>query len=120
MSARSAMIRISKPERTSWFAEDSTERSDYQRTAAATPVRFAWWKIRSKESTALRAARSEPSSTRAVNSNAVINVCLLASFATLDVRSMNQKKSIEALQDEKESLTKSNKSIRKTSWDWKQ
>ncbi|KHN22351.1 hypothetical protein glysoja_039223 [Glycine soja] len=62
MSARSAMIRISKPERTSWFAEDSTERSDYQRTAAATPVRFAWWKIRSKESTALRAARSEPSS----------------------------------------------------------
>ncbi|KAL5138010.1 hypothetical protein HKD37_10G028280 [Glycine soja] len=61
MSARSAMIRISKPERTSWFAEDSTERSDYQRTAAATLVRFAWWKIRSKESTALRAARSEPS-----------------------------------------------------------
>lgn len=58
--------------------------------------------------------------TRAVNSNAVINVCLLASFATLDVRSMNQKKSIEALQDEKESLTKSNKSIRKTLWDWKQ
>ncbi|KHN48168.1 hypothetical protein glysoja_007837 [Glycine soja] len=61
MSARSAVTRISKSERTSWFTEDSTERNDCQSTAAATPVCFAWWKIRSKEFTALRTARSAPS-----------------------------------------------------------
>lgn len=58
--------------------------------------------------------------TRAANSNTVINVCLMASFATLGVRSMNQQNAIEAMEAEKESLTKSNKSIRKTMWDWKQ
>uniref|UniRef100_A0A0R0HU75 RNA polymerase II transcription factor B subunit 2 n=1 Tax=Glycine max TaxID=3847 RepID=A0A0R0HU75_SOYBN len=61
MSARSAVTRISKSERTSWFTEDSTERNDCQSTAAATPVCFAWWKIRSKEFAALRTARSAPS-----------------------------------------------------------
>ncbi|KAJ1377935.1 hypothetical protein SESBI_48360 [Sesbania bispinosa] len=57
---------------------------------------------------------------RASNNNTVINVCLIASFVTLGVRSINQQKIIEALEAEKESLTKSNKSIRKTIWDWKQ
>ncbi|RDX62397.1 hypothetical protein CR513_59280 [Mucuna pruriens] len=58
--------------------------------------------------------------TKAANNTTVINVCLVASFATLGVRSMNQQKVIEALEAEKESLTKSNKSIRKTMWNWKQ
>ncbi|XP_045808198.1 uncharacterized protein LOC123902495 [Trifolium pratense] len=57
---------------------------------------------------------------RASNNNTVINVGLVASFAILGVRSMNQQNLIEALEAEKESLTKSNKSIRKTLWDWKQ
>ncbi|XP_061356809.1 uncharacterized protein LOC133301204 [Gastrolobium bilobum] len=57
---------------------------------------------------------------RASNNNTVINVCLVASFVTLAIRSMNQQKTIEALEAEKESLVKSNKSIRKTIWDWKQ
>ncbi|KAL2325043.1 hypothetical protein Fmac_024101 [Flemingia macrophylla] len=58
--------------------------------------------------------------TRAANNNTVINVCLVASFSILGVRSMNQQNTIEALEAEKESLTKSNKSLRKTMWDWKQ
>ncbi|XP_020222633.1 uncharacterized protein LOC109805090 [Cajanus cajan] len=57
---------------------------------------------------------------RAANNNTVINVCLMASFGILCVRSLNQQNTIEALEAEKESLTKSNKSIRKTMWDWKQ
>lgn len=57
---------------------------------------------------------------RASNNNTVINVCLVASFATLGLRSMNQQNLIEALEAEKESLAKSNKAIRKTIWDWKQ
>ncbi|KAK6645831.1 hypothetical protein PHAVU_L001676 [Phaseolus vulgaris] len=57
---------------------------------------------------------------RAANNNTFINVCLLASFATLGVRSMNQQWTIEALEAEKESLAKSNKSIRRTIWNWKQ
>ena len=58
--------------------------------------------------------------TRAANSNAVINVCLIASFAALSVRSINQQKNIEALEAEKDSLIKSNKAMKKTMWDWKQ
>jgi len=57
---------------------------------------------------------------RAANNNTLINVCLVASFATLGVRSMNQQWTIEALEAEKESLAKSNKSIRRTIWNWKQ
>lgn len=57
---------------------------------------------------------------RASNNNAVINVGLFSSFALLGVRSWNQQNAVEALEAEKESLTKSNKSIRKTLWDWKQ
>lgn len=58
--------------------------------------------------------------TRALNNNTVINVCLVASFATLGIRSLNQQKLIEALEAEKEKLVKSNKAMRNTMWDWKQ
>lgn len=57
---------------------------------------------------------------RALNNNIVIDVCLLATFATLGLRSMHQQKLIEALEAEKENLTNSNKAMRKTMWDWKQ
>ncbi|WVY96934.1 hypothetical protein V8G54_029085 [Vigna mungo] len=57
---------------------------------------------------------------RAANNNKLINVCLVASFGILAVRSMNQQWTIEALEAEKESLAKSNKSIRRTIWNWKQ
>ena len=57
---------------------------------------------------------------KASNNNTVINVCLVASFAVLAGRSLDQQKTIEALEAEKESLVKSNKAIRKTIWDWKQ
>ncbi|KAK7278526.1 hypothetical protein RJT34_23556 [Clitoria ternatea] len=57
---------------------------------------------------------------RAANNNTVINVCLVASFVTLGIRSLKQQKTIEALEAERESLVKSNKSIRKTIWEWKQ
>ncbi|KAK4266227.1 hypothetical protein QN277_027177 [Acacia crassicarpa] len=58
--------------------------------------------------------------TRALNNNMVIDVFLLASFATLGLRSVHQQKLIQALEAEKENLTKSNKAMRKTMWDWKQ
>lgn len=57
---------------------------------------------------------------RAANNNTVINVCLVSSFAIMATRSLNQQNTIEALEAEKESLIKSNKSIRNTIWDWKQ
>jgi len=57
---------------------------------------------------------------RASENNTVINVGLGAVFAILGARSYNQQKIIEALEAEKESLTKTNKSIRNTLWDWKQ
>ncbi|KAJ0087058.1 hypothetical protein Patl1_08376 [Pistacia atlantica] len=57
---------------------------------------------------------------KAVNSNAVVNTCLGASFAALTVRSMYQQNDIEALESEKESLVKANKAMKKTMWDWKQ
>lgn len=57
---------------------------------------------------------------RAVNNNAVINVCLVGSFVALGVRSLNQQKYIEALEAEKDSLVKSNKAMKKAMWDWKQ
>ncbi|KAF7837413.1 3-isopropylmalate dehydratase large subunit, chloroplastic isoform B [Senna tora] len=58
--------------------------------------------------------------TRALNNNTFINICLVASFATLGVRSANQQKVIEALEAEKENIVKSNKDMRKAMWDWKQ
>lgn len=57
---------------------------------------------------------------RASNNNTVINVGLVASFAILAARSFNQQKTIEAVEAEKESLVKSNKSIKKTIWDSKE
>ncbi|XP_054805991.1 uncharacterized protein LOC129308699 [Prosopis cineraria] len=64
--------------------------------------------------------RIAEAATRALNNNVVIDVCLLASFATLGIRSVHQQKVIEALEAEKENLVKSNKAMRKTMWDWKQ
>ncbi|MED6160819.1 hypothetical protein PIB30_054910 [Stylosanthes scabra] len=57
---------------------------------------------------------------KASNNNTVISVCLAASFAVLAGRSFHQQKLIEALEDEKASLVKSNKDIKKTLWSWKQ
>lgn len=56
---------------------------------------------------------------RAMNNNTVIDICLLASFATMGIRSVNQQKVIEVLEAEKESLVKSNKAMRNVMWDWK-
>ncbi|OMO55533.1 hypothetical protein COLO4_35932 [Corchorus olitorius] len=58
--------------------------------------------------------------TRAVNSNVVVDVCLVGSFAVLGIRSLNQQKDIEALEAQKESLTKTNKAMKKIIWDSKQ
>lgn len=57
---------------------------------------------------------------RAVNSNAVINTLLLGVFGVLAARSGLQERTIEALQEEKDSLLKSNKAIKSTIWEWKQ
>ncbi|KAJ7959133.1 Hybrid signal transduction protein like [Quillaja saponaria] len=57
---------------------------------------------------------------RAANNNTVINVCLVGSFIALSVRSVNQQNYIASLEAEKESLTKSNKAMKKSMWDWKQ
>lgn len=57
---------------------------------------------------------------KAVNRNAVINTCLIASFVALSVRSLKQQYEIEALESEKESLDKANKAMKKAIWDWKQ
>ena len=58
--------------------------------------------------------------TKAANNNTVISVCLVGSFLALSVRSVNQQRDIEAMEAEKESLTKSNKAMKKAMWDWKQ
>ncbi|CAK7346984.1 unnamed protein product [Dovyalis caffra] len=58
--------------------------------------------------------------TKAANNNTVINVCLVGSFLALAQRSLNQQKNIEALEAEKDSLVKLNKTMKKTIWDWKQ
>ncbi|KAL5704342.1 hypothetical protein ACHQM5_022784 [Ranunculus cassubicifolius] len=57
---------------------------------------------------------------RAANNNIVINTFLLGSFGALTIRSMNQNKIIEALEIEHDSLLKSNKSMKRSLWDWKQ
>ncbi|GMI65704.1 hypothetical protein like AT1G48200 [Hibiscus trionum] len=58
--------------------------------------------------------------TRAANNNVVIDVCLVTSFAVLGIRSLNQQNVIESLEAERDSLTKTNKAMKKTMWDWKQ
>nr|DAD39658.1 TPA_asm: hypothetical protein HUJ06_013981 [Nelumbo nucifera] len=57
---------------------------------------------------------------RGVNNNTVINVFLVASFAALTIRSVNQQKDIQALEAEKDSLLRTNKAMKKAMWDWKQ
>ncbi|CAN6909443.1 unnamed protein product, partial [Brassica oleracea] len=56
----------------------------------------------------------------AMNSNAVINTCLGVSFVVLGVRSDKQQKYVEALQEQKDSLSKSNKEMKVQMWEWKQ
>ncbi|VVB00935.1 unnamed protein product [Arabis nemorensis] len=56
----------------------------------------------------------------AMNSNAVINTCLGVSFVVLGLRSDKQQNHVEALQEQKESLFKSNKEMKVTMWEWKQ
>lgn len=56
----------------------------------------------------------------AMNSNAVINTCLGVSFVVLGLRSDKQQKYVEALQEQKESLFKSNKEMKVTMWELKQ
>ncbi|XP_062146888.1 uncharacterized protein LOC133854655 [Alnus glutinosa] len=57
---------------------------------------------------------------KATNNNAVINVCLVGSFVALAVRSVKQQRDIEALEAQKDSLTHSNKAMKKAMWGWKQ
>ncbi|KAL4596275.1 hypothetical protein ACB092_12G152000 [Castanea dentata] len=57
---------------------------------------------------------------KATNNNTVINIFLVGSFVALSVRSVNQQRDIEAMEAEKDSLTKSNKAMKKSMWDWKQ
>ncbi|KAI3761008.1 hypothetical protein L1987_51413 [Smallanthus sonchifolius] len=57
---------------------------------------------------------------RAASNNTVVNVFLGGAFAGLTLRSWNQQRQIETLESQRESLVKSNKSMRQTMWDWKQ
>ncbi|CAO2834531.1 unnamed protein product [Amaranthus hypochondriacus] len=57
---------------------------------------------------------------RIINSNTFINICLVGSFTALAVRSMNQQYLIESLEVQRQLLTDTNKSMKKTMWDWKQ
>lgn len=54
------------------------------------------------------------------NKNAVINTCLGVSFVVLGLSSDKQQKYVEALQEQKDSLFKSNKEMKVTMWHWKQ
>ncbi|KAL4352168.1 hypothetical protein GQ457_06G024630 [Hibiscus cannabinus] len=58
--------------------------------------------------------------TRAANNNVVLDVCLVTTFSVLCIRSLNQQNVIESLEAERDSLTKANKTMKKTMWDWKQ
>ncbi|XP_071732340.1 uncharacterized protein [Rutidosis leptorrhynchoides] len=57
---------------------------------------------------------------KAASNNTVINVFLLSAFAGLTVRSFNQQTQIETLESQRDSIAKSNKSMRQTIWNWKQ
>lgn len=57
---------------------------------------------------------------RAASNNTVINVFLVSAFAGLTLRSFSQQRQIETLESQRDSLVKSNKSMRQTIWDWKQ
>ncbi|KAK9054183.1 hypothetical protein SSX86_025261 [Deinandra increscens subsp. villosa] len=57
---------------------------------------------------------------RAASNDTVVNVFLGSVFAGLTLRSFNQQTQIETLESRRDSLAKSNKSMRQTIWDWKQ
>ncbi|CAL1412438.1 unnamed protein product [Linum trigynum] len=57
---------------------------------------------------------------KAANNNTVINVFLVGSFVALGLRSSYQQRQLDALEAEKASLFSSNKSMKKSMWDWKQ
>ncbi|KAF6172750.1 hypothetical protein GIB67_000808 [Kingdonia uniflora] len=54
------------------------------------------------------------------SNNILINTFLVGSFVALSIRSLTQQREIESLEAEKDSLLNTNKSIKKTIWDWKQ
>ena len=66
------------------------------------------------------AGRAMSMVSRLLNNNVFIDVCLLGSFGALALRSMNQEKLIETLESEKETLSNTNKAMKKTLWDSKQ
>ncbi|KAI3508966.1 hypothetical protein L1887_23989 [Cichorium endivia] len=66
------------------------------------------------------ATRAMEFASRAASNNTVINVFLVGAFGGLVVRSLNQQRQIESLESQRDSLVKSNKSMRQTIWDWKQ
>ncbi|XP_071718903.1 uncharacterized protein [Rutidosis leptorrhynchoides] len=57
---------------------------------------------------------------KAASNNTVINAFLLSAFAGLTFRSFNQQRQIETLESQRDSLVKSNKSLRQTIWNWRQ
>lgn len=66
------------------------------------------------------ATRAVNTVTKVATSNTGINIFLFGVFGGLSVRSLVQQKKIDALEVEKESLSQSNKEIKKIMWDWKQ
>ncbi|CAI0395571.1 unnamed protein product [Linum tenue] len=57
---------------------------------------------------------------KAADNNTVINVFLIGAFVALGARSSYQQRQLDALEAEKASLVSSNKSMKKSMWDWKQ
>ncbi|GKC61095.1 hypothetical protein Tco_1088693 [Tanacetum coccineum] len=57
---------------------------------------------------------------KAISNNTVVNIFLVSAFGGLALRSLNHQREIEALESQRDSLVKSNKSIRQMLWDWKQ
>ncbi|KAL9237567.1 hypothetical protein vseg_012099 [Gypsophila vaccaria] len=57
---------------------------------------------------------------RVINSNTFINICLVGCFSVLGLRSMHQQNLIEALEADNVKVQSTNKSLKKTMWDWKQ
>ncbi|KAF6172751.1 hypothetical protein GIB67_000809 [Kingdonia uniflora] len=54
------------------------------------------------------------------SNNMLINTFLVGAFVALSIRSLNQQREIESHEAEKDSLLNTNKSIKRTIWDWKQ
>ncbi|KAK9664910.1 hypothetical protein RND81_14G076500 [Saponaria officinalis] len=57
---------------------------------------------------------------RVINSNTFINICLVGCFSVLGLRSLNQQNLIESLEADNSRVQATNKSLKKTMWDWKQ